>query len=101
MATGAAEKGREITAEAERLASGPMTEAEVRLLRDMQAFIEFGLRNGLGFASVLGVLGRDITSIISHGMSYEDALSQGFLPKVSGYSEITTDSVGEPAESAE
>ena len=46
-----------------------MTQAEVRLLRDMQAFIEFALRNGLGFAGVLGVLGRNITGIMSHGMS--------------------------------
>ncbi len=79
-----------------------MTDAEVRLLRDMQAFIEFGLRNGLGFATVLSVLGHDIKEImITHDMSYENALERGFLPKVAHYSEITADSVGEPAESAE
>ena len=48
MATGAAEKGREIVAEAERSVSGAMTEAEVCLLRDMQAFIEFATPQWFG-----------------------------------------------------
>jgi len=101
VGTSAAEKGREIVAEPEGLVSGPMTEDEVRLLRDVQAFIDFAIRNGLGFATVLGTLGRDINGIAYHGASYKEAVERGFLPKVSRYSEITADSVGEPAESAE
>ena len=101
MGTSAAEQGREIVAEPERLVSGPMTEEEVRLLRDVQAFIDFAIRNGLGFATVLATLGHDINGIAYHGASYKEAIERGFLPTVSRYSEITADSVGEPAESAE
>ena len=103
MGTSAAEKNRGVVADEEgRLVSGPMSEAEVRLLRDVQAYIDFAIRNGLGFARVLSVLSHDIGGIgVYHGMSCEDAVARGFVPKVSGYSEITADSVGEPAEPAE
>jgi hypothetical protein len=100
VGTSATEKRREIDAEQERLVSGPMTEQEVRLLRDFQAFIDFAIRNGLGFARVLGAIGHDVNGIVRYGSSCKEARADGFLPAVSGHSEITTDSVGEPAESA-
>ena len=89
----------EVRAQAEnRLCHGPMTDAEVGMLRDVQAFIDSAIRNGMGFAVVLSVLGHDINGLVRHGMSYDEARSEGFLPKVTGYSQINADSVGEPDE---
>jgi len=100
--TNVVERRRQIAEMAERMRKGfggPMTETEVAMLRDVQAFIDFAIRNGLSFALVLSILGHDINGVAHHGMSYDEARSDGFLPKVTGYSEINADSVGEPLES--
>jgi hypothetical protein len=101
VGTNAAPKNQEVIAEQERLVDGPMSDVEIALLRDIQAFIEFAIRNGWGFVNVLSVLGHDVNGIVFHGANYEQALSRGFLPKVTGYSEVGADSVDEPAESVE
>jgi len=77
---------------------GPMSEAELELLRDMQAFIEFAIRNGLSFAMVLSVLGHDINGLVRHRANLDEARSQGFYPKAEGYSKYTAEAIGEPEE---
>lgn len=77
--------------------AGPMTSKEIELLRDMQGFIDFSIRNGLSFALVVGTLGQDVNGLARHGFDL-DAIRGDFLPKVSGYSKIDADSVGEPEE---
>jgi len=102
VGTTAAEESRETIAGKHRVAFGPMTEEEIRFLRDVQAYIDFAIRNGLGFGTVLGDLSHDINGIaLYHGFSPKEAREHGFLPMVNRYSEVTPDSVGEPAESTE
>lgn len=59
--------------------SGPMTEEQVLLLRDMQAFIDYCIDNGLSFHAVVGNLAHDVNGILT----YQDA--KWFLPKVKGF----------------
>lgn len=65
-----------------RTYGGPMTEEQIVLLRDMEAFIEFCIENGLGFHAAVGTLAHDVNGILTH----QDAA--WFQPKVSGYARI-------------
>jgi len=79
-----------------------MTEREVELLRDMQSFLKFCIENGMSFATAIGTLNHDVNGLGRYGLfNLEDALRDGFLPKVTGYSKLTPDSVGEPEENAD
>jgi hypothetical protein len=82
----------------DKVLRGPMTEAEIELLRDIQGLIEFAIRNGLSFAMVMSILGQDLRGIAQHGMDLDEARSYGFLPKVTGYSKYSAQAVGEPEE---
>jgi hypothetical protein len=76
---------------------GPMTAPEVQILRDMQGFIEFSIRNGLGFGLVVSTLGHDVNNIAKCGFDVDQVKSNlGFTPKVEGFSEALPESVGEP-----
>jgi len=80
---------------------GPMTPAEIELLNDMKGLIDVAVRNGLSFASVIGTLSHDVNGLARYGFDMERATKDGFSPKVTGYSQISPDSVGEPEESIE
>jgi len=80
---------------------GPMSEGEVEVLRDAQAFIEFAVRNGLSFALVWNVLGHDANGFARHGLDLSEARSCGFSPKVGGYSKLNPEAVGQPDEPSE
>jgi len=89
---------KKATEAAERLQkdwSGPMTQAEIAFLRDVQGLIEFAIRNKLSFSLVLSALAHDVNEIARAGFDYEMACSRGFHPKVSGYSTLTSDEFGE------
>jgi len=103
VGTNTVKEDREITDDRERRFAGPMSEAEVAFLQDMKGFIDYAIRNGLGFLRVLDVLTHDVNGIvIYHGMSVEQARAQGFMPKVSrGSWGGALESVGEPPEPAE
>ena len=76
--------------------SGPMTASEVDVLRDIQAFIDFAISNGLSFALVVGTLGHDVNNLARFGFDLERATADGFLPMVTGYSRMTPEDIGEP-----
>jgi hypothetical protein len=78
-----------------------MSGAEIELLRDMQAFMDFAIRNGLSFALVVSTLGHDVNGLARHGLDLETASKEGFGPKVKGYSKIDSSAVGEPEEPVE
>jgi hypothetical protein len=75
---------------------GPMSEAEMKFLRDLQAFIDFAIRNGLSFHTTMAYLSHDWNEFARYGFDYEAVRSHGFSPRVTGFSEITADAVGEP-----
>lgn len=72
--------------------TGPITEAEVEFLHDLQAFIDFSIRNGLSFFTVAGNIARDINELGRDGFDYESAQKRGFQPKVAGFSKLTAES---------
>lgn len=80
---------------------GPMTEKEIEVLRDMQGFIEFAIRNGLSFALVISNLGHDVNGLAQYGFDLQDATKACWSPRVTGYSRISSESVGEPTEPIE
>ena len=80
---------------------GPMSEKQVALLRDMQAFIDAAIDNGLSFATTLGVLSHDVNNIARYGWDLQGADKDGFTPNVTGYTELTEDSVGAVREDEE
>jgi hypothetical protein len=73
---------------------GPISEAELSFLRDVQGFIEFCIRNGLSFLTVATTLGHDINGLARNGFVFPPA--DGFLPKVTGYFEVNAADVGDP-----
>jgi hypothetical protein len=52
----------------------------------------------VSFLTVLDVLTHDLSGIVFHGGSCDEARTRCFLPRVTGYSEVGPDSVGEPPE---
>jgi hypothetical protein len=78
--------------------AGPMSDREVEFLRDVQGFVEFAIRNGLSFPMVVSGIMHDFGEIVSAGMDYEKARARGFLPKVTGYSKLTSDDFGQTEE---
>jgi hypothetical protein len=80
---------------------GPMSKEEIEYLRDTQAFIEFAIRNGLSFSLAVVNVGHDINGLQRYGFDLKAANADGFLPKVTGYSQIDADSVGQTEEPVE
>jgi hypothetical protein len=78
--------------------SGPMSPEEVEFLRDTQAAIEFAIRNGLSFAMIASLLIHDLNEISREGFDLQKAKSHGFVPKASGYGQLTEDDFGESEE---
>jgi hypothetical protein len=60
--------------------SGPMTSDEAGIVRDMQAFLEFCLENGLSAQMAFSTIAHDANNLVRQ--------ERAFLPKVSGYSRI-------------
>ena len=86
---------------AERLCkplAGPMTDEQIEFLRDAQAAIEFAIRNGLTFATIVTAIGHDFGEIIREGFDLKTAVNRGFVPKVAGYSKLSPDDFGVPEE---
>lgn len=81
--------------------SGPMSEKEFVLLREIQAFIDFAIRNGLSFGVVMGTLSHDVNGLARYGFSLDEAEKDVFCPKVTRYANVDANAVGEPDEPAE
>lgn len=71
-----------------QLFGGPMSEREITLLRDMQAFITFCIENGLSFRTAIGTIAHDVNGILAPGEMFEGGV---FAPKVGGYQGILKD----------
>jgi len=84
-----------------KIYGGPMTPAEIELLNDMKGLIDVAVRNGLSFALVIGTLSHDVNGLARYGFDLDRATADCFLPKVTGYAQVTPESVGEPEESSE
>lgn len=82
-----------------RTYGGPMTEKEVEFLRDVQGFIEYGIRNGLSFPLILGTLGHDVNGMARFGYSLDEMQAGFFAPKTGGFAESSANAVGAPEES--
>jgi hypothetical protein len=73
---------------------GTMSEEQVATLRDMQAWIEFCVANGISFLAAVGTLAHDVNGILT----YQDA--KWFVPKTHGYSRIMSESPEQLSEMA-
>ena len=92
---------KQATEQAEQLRrsfAGPMSEEDLRFLRDMQGFIEFGIRNGLSFPAVAASLGHDLNEVARAGFDLGAAKRTGVALRVAGYSAVTAEMFGEAAE---
>lgn len=65
----------------QRMFSGPMSADQVGLIRDMEAFLEYCVDNGLSFSLAISTLAHDVNGLLTN----QDA--KWFLPKVTGYAE--------------
>lgn len=80
---------------------GPMSPAELKVLRDMQAFVDFAIRNGLSFPLVMGTLAHDVNGLARYGFDLTASKSDFFLPRVTSYAELGPEDFGEPEEGDE
>ena len=81
--------------------SGPMSAEEEEILRDIQAFIAFAIRNGLSFPMVVGTLGHDVNGIARSGFDLAAMRSAGVQPKVTRYRNTTPDDFGDSDDPSE
>jgi hypothetical protein len=75
-----------------RIYGGPISERELKILHDVQAFIDFAIRNGFSFRSIMGVLAHDANGVIAQDEMFEKGI---FRPMVEGYTEINADAAEE------
>ncbi len=92
------QKAVEMAEQIQKHFTGPMTEEEVRFLRDVQGFIEFAIRNGLSFPVVVAAVGYDMNELARDLFDLPQAKVRGFRPKVDGYCEISEADFGESDE---
>ena len=85
----------------ERLFKGPMSAEETVLLEDIAGFVNWAIRNGLSFPQAIATIAHDVNRISQLGFSLEAMSREKFLPKVTGYSSVGEDDVGEIPESAD
>jgi hypothetical protein len=78
--------------------AGPLSAQEIEFLGDAQAFIEFSIRNGLSFPTVVANLGHDLNDLSREMFDLPAALAKGFRPKVAGYSKLTPEDFGDSEE---
>ena len=76
----------------------PMSEEQIRLLRDVQAFIDEAIESGLSFPTAVGVISHDMNNIARFGFNLEEARQACFRPQVSGYADPAENVVGEVRE---
>ena len=81
--------------------SGPLSEEERTFLRDLQGFVEFAIRNGLSFAVIASTLGHDLNELARDLYALKQTKARGFIPKVTGYSQLTEENVGGSVEGTE
>jgi hypothetical protein len=55
---------------------GPITKEQLSLLRDLQGFIGYGIREGLSFNVILRMIRHDLEGLVSN--------EPGFLPRIKG-----------------
>jgi hypothetical protein len=77
-----------------RTFGGSMSQEQVAALRDMQAWIEFCIENGISFLATVSTLAHDVNGILTH----QDA--KWFVPKTRGYAKIMSELPGQLAEMA-
>lgn len=82
-----------------RTFEGPMNERQQQFLRDLAAFAEYAIRNGLSFPMAVSTIVHDVNGIVQTGFEFSD--QSHFLPKVSGYSSLDEDSVGQSEEASD
>jgi hypothetical protein len=72
----------------------PMNDEQISLLRDIQAFLDFCILNGLSFRSAMGALAHDVNGILAP----DDYFGKGiFTPKVKGYALAWPETLSEMA----
>jgi hypothetical protein len=89
-------KTDELAEKLRKASSGPMSEAEIAFLRDFQAFIDYAIRNGLSFRTTMAYLSHDWNEFSRYGFDFDAVMKQSFSPRVTGFSEATSEAVGEP-----
>jgi hypothetical protein len=80
----------------QRAYGGPMSEPEAAFLCGVKAFIEFAIRNGLSFRATMAYLSHDWNEFARYGFDFDAVMARGFLPRVTDFSEIGPDAVGDP-----
>ena len=70
-----------------RMYPGPMNEKQIAFLRDLQAFIDVSIENGLSFRGTIGPIFHDVNGILAPDNYFERGI---FVPKIAGYLEKKT-----------
>ena len=63
-----------------RLYGGPMSAEQTAILRDLKAFIDFCIENGLSFPLALGTIAHDVSGLTRS--------EPAFTPQTKGYSKV-------------
>ena len=63
--------------------SGPLTQEQLQVLRDMQGWIQYCIANGASLLTALGALSHDVNGILREG--FEQGGDFGIMPKTAGY----------------
>jgi hypothetical protein len=70
-----------------------LSKDEIAFLGDFRGFIDYGIRNGISFRSLMAGIGHDVHELQLEDFDFQAATKErGFSPTVSGYAQVTPDS---------
>ncbi|MCI0640986.1 MAG: hypothetical protein L0Y72_07595 [Gemmataceae bacterium] len=72
--------------------SGLLSQEESEFLEDLKGFIDYGIRNGVTFLSIMGGIAHDVSELKLDLFDFKAAKKRGWRPMVSGYGKIVSES---------
>lgn len=91
----------EVTSEVRKQFSGPMSEEEVQFLRDMQATIDYAIRNRYSFPMIISILGHDVYELQLSSYRPEAVKARGVKLKVPILGKWATEEPGSSIDESE
>jgi hypothetical protein len=70
--------------------------AQVEFVQDVTGMIDFAIRNGWGFPTVLSILGHDLSDLLHYDADPDKARADCWSPKSAGWAKRNTTTFGTP-----
>jgi hypothetical protein len=75
-----------------------LTPDQRQFAQDINGMIDFAIRNGWGFPTVLSILGHDLSDLLHYNADLNRATADGWQPKASGWAKLNSANFGQSDE---